>query len=146
MNMKKYLRFCFLLCALIFLLQLIPVLSPAGSTTLRQDSQEAHRERDGKQITELFIFARFHARPGQETGVEAALRKVIAPTRHEPGCLSIHAFRSIRDARLFYIHSRWVDEAAFDNHVGQPYTKQFVEEVQPLVDHELDTTRANLID
>ena len=39
---------------------------------------------------ELFIFARFHACPGQETGVEAALRKVIAPTRQEPGCLSIH--------------------------------------------------------
>ena len=95
---------------------------------------------------ELFIFARFHARPDQETGVENALRKVIAPTRQEPGCVSIHAFRSIRDVRLFYIHSRWVEEAAFDNHVGQPHTNQFVEEVQPLVDHELDTTRANLIE
>jgi len=95
---------------------------------------------------ELFIFARFHALPGQETRVDTALRKVISPTRQEPSCLSIHAFRSIRDARLFYIHSRWVDEAGFDNHVGQPHTKQFVEEVQPLVDHELDTTRANLIE
>jgi quinol monooxygenase YgiN len=95
---------------------------------------------------ELFIFARFHARPGQETGVETALRKVIAPTRQEPGCVSIHVFRSIRDSRLFYIHSRWIDEAAFDNHVDQPHTVQFVEEVQSLIDHELDTTRANLIE
>jgi quinol monooxygenase YgiN len=47
---------------------------------------------------------------------------------------------------LFYIHSNWVDEAAFDNHVEQPHTMQFVEEIQPLVDHELDTTRANLIE
>jgi quinol monooxygenase YgiN len=95
---------------------------------------------------ELFIFARFHARPGQETGVENALRKVIAPTRQESGCLSIHAFHSIRDARLFYIHSCWVDEAAFDNHVGLPHTVQFVEEVQPLIDHPLETMRTNLID
>jgi quinol monooxygenase YgiN len=95
---------------------------------------------------ELFIFARFHARAGRETEVEGALRKVIAPTRQEPGCLSIHAFRSNRDARLFYIHSRWVDEAAFDNHVSQPYTKQFVEEVPLLIDHELDTTRSVLVD
>jgi quinol monooxygenase YgiN len=95
---------------------------------------------------ELFIFARFNSRPGQETGVEAALRKVIAPTRTEPGCLSIHAFRSIRDARLFYIHSRWVDEAEFDNHITQPHTKQFIEEVEPLVDHKLDTTRATVIE
>ena len=43
-------------------------------------------------------------------------------------------------------HSRWVDEAAFDNHVGQPHTVRFVEQVQPLVDHSLDTTRANLIE
>jgi quinol monooxygenase YgiN len=60
--------------------------------------------------------------------------------------LSIQAFRSIRDEHLFYIHSRWVDEAAFDDDVSQPYTKQFVEEVQPLIDHEFDTTRANLVD
>ena len=95
---------------------------------------------------ELFIFARFHARTGQETGVETALRKVIAPTRQEPGCVSIDMFRSIRDTRLFYIHARWVDETAFDHHVDQPHTVQFVEEVQPLIDHELDTTRANLIE
>jgi quinol monooxygenase YgiN len=95
---------------------------------------------------ELFIFARFHARPGQETGVENALRKVILPTRQESGCLSIDAFRSIKDTRLFYIHSRWVDEAAFDNHVGLPHTVQFVEEVEPLIDHALETTRTTLIE
>jgi quinol monooxygenase YgiN len=98
------------------------------------------------QIMELFIFARFHARAGQEMGVESALRKVIAPTRQEQGCVAIHAFRSIRDERLFYIHLRWVNEAAFDNHVSFPHTLQFVEEVQQLIDHELDTTRANLIE
>jgi quinol monooxygenase YgiN len=97
------------------------------------------------QIMERFIFARFHARPGYDNALETALRNVIGPTRQESGCLSIHAFRSIKDARLFYIHSRWVDEAAFDNHAGLPHTVQFVEEVQPLIDHELDPTRSNLI-
>jgi quinol monooxygenase YgiN len=145
MNTNKCSRFCFLLSAVIVVLQLFPGLSAASSTTSKENSKETLKERDGKQINELFIFARFHARPGDEKGVETALRKVIEPTRREPGCLSIHVFRSIRDARLFYIHSRWVNEAAFDNHVSQPYTKQFVEEVQPLVDHELDTTRAKLI-
>jgi quinol monooxygenase YgiN len=95
---------------------------------------------------ELFIFARFHALPGRETDVDATLRRVIAPTRQEPGCLNINAFRSIRDEGLFYIHSRWVDEAAFDNHVGLPHTAQFVQEVQPLIDHALETTRTNLVE
>jgi len=43
---------------------------------------------------ELFIFARFHARPGSEGGVVEAIHDNLAPTRGEPSCLSIHAFRS----------------------------------------------------
>jgi quinol monooxygenase YgiN len=39
-----------------------------------------------------------------------------------------------------------VNEAAFDNHVSQPHTQELVEEVQPLTDHLLDTTRAESID
>ncbi len=95
---------------------------------------------------ELFIFVRFHARPGSERAVEKALHNVVAPSREEAGCLSIHAFRSARDARLFYIHSRWVNEAAFDLHAGLPHTVRFIEEVQPLIDHPLDITRANLLE
>ena len=94
---------------------------------------------------ELFIFARFHARPGSEGAVSAALRDVLAPTREEPGCLGIHAFRSVRDARLFYIHSWWTDEDAFEAHGTLPHTVRFIERVEPLIDHPLDVTRAELI-
>src|SRR5262245_66380227 len=91
---------------------------------------------------ELFIFARFHARPGHERGVAEALLDVLSPTREEPGCLSIHAFRSTRDPRLFYIHSRWKDEAAFESHAGLPHTVRFVGRVEPPSGHALDGTRA----
>ena len=65
--------------------------------------------------------------------------------REEPGCLGIHAFRSRRDPRLFYIHSRWKDEAAFDHHAGLPHTVRFVEQVTRLIDHALDVTRSEQI-
>jgi quinol monooxygenase YgiN len=94
---------------------------------------------------ELFIFARFHARPGQEDAVESALRDTVAPSREEPGCLSIHAFRSVRDRRLFSIHSRWKDEAAFEVHAGLPHTVRFIERVAPLIDHPLDVNRTERI-
>jgi quinol monooxygenase YgiN len=94
---------------------------------------------------ELFIFARFHARPGNEGAVEGALLDVLAPSREEPGCLGIHAFRSMRDARLFYIHSRWKDEAAFEYHAGLPHTVRFLDCVERLIDHPLDVTRAERI-
>jgi quinol monooxygenase YgiN len=94
---------------------------------------------------ELFIFARFHARPGNESAVAETLRDVVKPSREEAGCLDIQAFCSTRDPRLFYIHSRWVDEVAFDHHAGLPHTVHFVERVQALIDHPLEVTRAKLI-
>ena len=94
---------------------------------------------------EVFIFARFHARPGNAGAVADALLEVLAPSREEPGCVSIHAFRSMREPQLFYIHSRWKDEAAFERHAGLPHTLRFVERVAPLIDHALDVTRAGRI-
>ena len=90
---------------------------------------------------ELFIFARFHARDGADAAVEAAVRAVVGPSQAEPGCLAIAAFRSSRDPRLFYIHSRWIDEAAFDSHAGLPHTVRFIEQVEPLLDQPLEVTR-----
>jgi quinol monooxygenase YgiN len=94
---------------------------------------------------EMFLFARFHAREGSEAAVAEALMEVLGPSREEAGCVSIHAFRSIRDARLFYIHSRWKDEEAFEIHAGLPHTVRFLERMEPLIDHPLDVTRAERI-
>lgn len=90
---------------------------------------------------ELFVFARFHAREGEDAAVAALMRNQLGPVRAEPGCLAFDAFRSTRDPRLFYFLSRWVDEAAFDIHAGLPHTVQFLERVQPLIDHPLDVSR-----
>jgi quinol monooxygenase YgiN len=78
--------------------------------------------------------------------VEAAIRAVVPPTRAEPGCLSIAAYRARRDPRLFHIHSRWTDEIAFDAHAALPHTVAFLESVQPLIDHPLEVTRSEALD
>jgi quinol monooxygenase YgiN len=94
---------------------------------------------------ELFIFARFHACEGREAAVAAALREQVPAARAEPGCLAIAAYRSTRDPRLFWIHSRWTDEAAFEIHAELPNTQRFVDRVQQLIDHPFDVTRAHSI-
>lgn len=93
----------------------------------------------------LFIFGRFRARPGAEGDLEAAIRAVIDPSRKEPGCLDLHWFRSTRDPLLFFVHSRWVDEAAFDLHASLPHTVRFIQRAEQLIDHPLDVTRATKI-
>lgn len=94
---------------------------------------------------EMHIIARFHAREGEEDAVEAALREVAGPSREEPGCLDLHVFRSTRNRRLFFIHSRWKDEAAFEIHADLPHTVRFLECVAPLIDHPLDVNRTEVI-
>jgi quinol monooxygenase YgiN len=93
----------------------------------------------------FYIFARFHAREGQERALEEALRANLEPTRAEPGCRHTHLYRSIRDRGLFYIHSQFVDEAAFELHAGLPHTMRMVERVTPLIDHPFEATRAEEI-
>lgn len=95
---------------------------------------------------ELYGFVRLHAREGEERVVEEALSEVIRPSREEAGCVSIHAFRSLRDRRLFFIHSRWVDEAAFQLHGGLPHTVRFLGCVDPLLDEPREVARTEMIE
>jgi quinol monooxygenase YgiN len=92
-----------------------------------------------------YVFVRLHAREGEESAVEEALRDVTRPSREEPGCLSFHTFRSTRDRRLFYIHSRWVDEAAFQAHAELPHTVRFLKRVDALLDQPRDVARTEII-
>lgn len=92
--------------------------------------------------SDFFIFTRCHAKEGERHSVATTIQEVLGPTRQEPGCLSIEAFASRQDQRLFHIHSRWKDEAAFDNHLQLPHTIQFLNTIQALVDRPIDVTRA----
>ena len=50
-----------------------------------------------------------------------SLREVMGHSREESGCLSFHIFRSMRDRRLFYIHSHWVNADEFQKHATLPH-------------------------
>ena len=63
-------------------------------------------------------------------------------TSAEPGCLEVRFYRATRDPRLFHLHSRWTDEAAFEHHATLAHTMRFLERIAGLVDHPLEITRA----
>lgn len=94
---------------------------------------------------ELYVFVRLRVREGEERAVEEAVLEVMGPSREEAGCLSIHVFRAMRDRRLFYIHSRWVDEAALQAHAKLAHTRRFLERVDALLEVPLEVTRTEMI-
>jgi len=55
---------------------------------------------------ELFIFVRFHAREGEENALRRRCERCWR-LRARSGMRGFDVFRSVRDRRLFYIHSRW---------------------------------------
>ena len=99
-------------------------------------------DRDVQEEAGLTIFGRFHARPGCEAAVAAAIAEVVSATRAETPCLGIDGFRDLRDGRLFFIHSRWPAEAAFELHAGLAHTVRFLETVRGLVDEPVEVRRA----
>lgn len=82
---------------------------------------------------ELAIIGEFRALPGREQELEALIRRVVPRTRSESACLAISAFRSRRDPALFFVHSRWTDEAAFEVHATLPHTVEFIDTVKALI-------------
>ena len=57
----------------------------------------------------------------------------------------LRAFQSPRDPDEFFIHTRWKDLRAFEEHVELPHTVRFVAEVEPLLDHPFKATVAEKI-
>lgn len=92
------------------------------------------------------VFVRLHAREGEESGVEKALREVAKASREEPGCLGMNTFRGIRDRRMFYIYSRWVDADAFRRHAELTHTVRFIERVDALLDQKREVTRTEKLE
>jgi quinol monooxygenase YgiN len=65
---------------------------------------------------EFVVIAQYRARAGEAGRVEEALRKMVAPTRAEPGNLDYQVFRDPDDAELFVLFERYADQSAFDAH------------------------------
>jgi quinol monooxygenase YgiN len=93
----------------------------------------------------LFIVARFHSQPSLEESLRGTIEAVIEPTRAEPGCRFIHAFRSVQDPALFFIHSEWASVEDFEAHAEQPHTKRFIGALPELIDHPLEVHRTERI-
>jgi quinol monooxygenase YgiN len=94
---------------------------------------------------ELYIFGKFLVRDGEENTFEDALREVVTATRAEAGCAEVHGYRSVRNARLYYLHSRWKDVQVFEAHAKLPHTEKFLEQVEKLLAEPRDVKRCERI-
>ncbi|HLZ90313.1 MAG TPA: putative quinol monooxygenase [Candidatus Acidoferrum sp.] len=64
-----------------------------------------------------------HAKPGQESLLEAELRALIPPTRREGGCITYDLHRALDLPGAFFLHEIW---ATRDHHKAHTKTPHFL--------------------
>ena len=80
----------------------------------------------------LTVIAIFHARPGKEAELRAALLGLLAPTRKETGCINYDLHASPEDPAKFLFHENWTSKAALDAHLQSPHVKALLPRVDEL--------------
>ena len=69
----------------------------------------------------ITVVATFHARPGKEKDLRAALTGLLAPTRKEVGCLNYDLHQSPEDPTKFLFHENWTSKELLDAHLKSPH-------------------------
>lgn len=66
-------------------------------------------------------------------------------SRAEPGCIDFRILESLREPHVFYIHSQWADEEAFEVHAEMPHTLRFLAAAEQLLVHPVSGVRSHEI-
>ena len=84
----------------------------------------------------MLVIARWVARDGEVSAVEAALARLVPAARAEPGVLAFDVYRDPADARVFVLVERFRDQAAHDAHIAAEHTRRCaIEDALPRLAH-----------
>ncbi len=73
---------------------------------------------------QIIIIAKFNVKPDKTGEFRGLIRKLVAETRQEEGCLIYDYYQDLEDKTVFFSHELWTNAAAVDNHFQQSYIKE----------------------
>lgn len=82
----------------------------------------------------LIVIATGRAKAGKEQELREVLKKFVAPTRNEAGCIQYDFHVDKNDPAAFAFYERWKDEAALDAHLKSPHITVGFAAMSPLLD------------
>jgi len=74
----------------------------------------------------VVLAVRWVAREGESDAVADILRRLMALSRAEPGCLQYDAHRDPDDEHRFFIFERYADQEALDAHAASAHFQELV--------------------
>lgn len=89
-------------------------------------------------MSEHTNLALMRAKFGRSEALGAALQRLVAPSREEPGCIIYQVHQSIEDAALWMVYEVWRSSDDLATHFTLPHMQAFVADVPELVEGDLD--------
>lgn len=81
----------------------------------------------------ITIKAFLQAQPGKEEALKKELKKAIAPSRAEAGCLEYVLLESEAQDGVFIFSEKWKDEEAVQQHIQSEHYQAYRENTENLV-------------
>lgn len=80
-------------------------------------------------MKDLIVVATLTAKPGHEAAVQAALEKMVPPSRAEAACSRYELHIDVEHAGRFVMIETWRDQAALTAHEATPHFLQLVQDI-----------------
>jgi quinol monooxygenase YgiN len=67
------------------------------------------------------VTAKWTAKEGQEEAVAAAIRRLVGPSRAEPGIVLYQPHRDPENPRVFFFYEQYADPASYQAHIDSAH-------------------------
>ena len=74
---------------------------------------------------QISLILRVHLPADSGEQLKAAMRALVEPSRREPGCVRYELYQDVDKKGELVLSECWRDQTAFDEHIAQPYLKDF---------------------
>jgi quinol monooxygenase YgiN len=71
------------------------------------------------------VTAKWTAKEGEAEAVAAAIEKLVAPSRAEPGNLLYQPHRDPENASVFFLYEQYVDREAYEAHGSSEHFQRY---------------------
>ncbi|WP_338779446.1 putative quinol monooxygenase [Metabacillus sp. FJAT-52054] len=85
-------------------------------------------------MSQITINAIMKAKSGKEEQLFGEMKKALAPSRAEEGCISYDLHRSKEDPGVFVFYENWKDQAAVDAHMQSAHYQAYREAIADLIE------------
>ena len=86
----------------------------------------------------ITVIAKIKALEGKEKDVREELKKLLQPTRAEPGCVVYDLYQSNDRKNLFMFYECWTGVQDLDEHLQKPYIKSFMQKAEKMLAEPVD--------